>query len=466
MSAADFINDLSSNRFSYSEQSHIWRVWDGTIHASADSGEVPYLIRQFARAYKQAMRLIRDSVIAQRMREEGETPQEAEDHYERVWKKHRKFRDDIWFNTAQERILRQLSRQLTVSEARFDALDGYVVASNGVIGITSAGAVLMDHDQGKLVTLRLGDVSYRPDAEAPAFRHFLETSITDEPMRTWLQQSLGLALIGKPRKGFVNLIGKTNSGKSTLVRALQNVLGTYASPVSVETFLEGPGNNDFRLHSLKGVRFAFASEPAAGRKLDTESVKSITGGDMQETRRIYGDFVKWKPQCLIIITSNQPQRFETSDTAMLSRIEAIAFTNRHAMDRQLDEKLKAEADGILRWLVEGAVEALRADERGGRELPQSMLSLREVMAETVDDCLRFLTEAVENGWLRADQSAELKHCVSVGEAYQQYVAWCSGEGIQQRFIAGRKQFSQRVGRRYPTAKHGTMRFSGLLPRES
>jgi putative DNA primase/helicase len=454
MSTADFIAGIYPGIFTFSTQSRFWRFWDGTVHSAAEDGNVPFVIRRFARAYKDVMREIQRDVI--RTRGDDETEAEAMERYQQVWRKHRTYRDAIWMNPGQVRVARQLEQHLSVSEVKFDAISGMVVASNGVISISAAGAVVLPHDRDNLVTLRLGEVSYRHDAQAPVFQRFLETSVPDEEHRGWLQRSLGMALIGKPGKSFINLIGRTNSGKSTFVRALQGVLGTYASPVSVETFLEGNGNNDFRLHSLKGVRFAFASEPAAGRKLDTEAIKSITGGDMQETRQLYGRFVTWKPSCLIVIASNQPQRFDTADTAMMERISPIAFSQAHAIDPDLDVKLAAEKDGILKWLIDGAVMELG----GTAAVSKTMLKLREAMAEHVDDCLRFIAEGLEEGWLREDGDAPTSRCAQVNELYRSYqLSWCPDEGI--RYPVGRKAFSAKIGRRYPVQKSNGYRFTGL-----
>lgn len=455
MSAADFITRLYPGIFTFSTQSRFWRFWDGTVHSGAEDGNVPYIIRRFARAYKEALREIQRDII--RTRGDEETEAEAAERYQAIWRKHRAYRDAIWMNPGQVRISRQLEQHLSVSETRFDTLDGLVVANNGIICVTTSGAQLLPHNRENLVTLRLGDVNYDPDTRAPSFQRFLETSIPDADHRAWLQQAFGLALIGKPGKSFINLIGRTNSGKSTLVRALQLVLGTYATPVSVETFLEGNGNSDFRLHSLKGARFAFASEPAAGRKLDTEVIKSITGGDMQETRQPYGTFVKWKPSCLIVIASNQPQRFDTADTAMMERISPIAFSQAHGIDLGLDAKLAAEKDGILLWLIQGAVLGLG----GTVAVSRTMLKLREDMAEYVDNCLQYIAGGLEDGWLREDATASISRCVQVNELYRHYqLSWCPDEGI--RFPAGRKQFSAKIGRKYSVQKSNGYRFAGLI----
>ena len=460
MSSADLILRLWPGRFTFSTQSSMWRIWDGKVHVRAEDGNVNHVVRQFARSYKQAMRLIRERAITTAIFE-GSTPQEAEEAYERMWKKHRTYRDAIWMNPGQAKIVKQLSEHVSVSEEKFDDPAEYsklVVAENGVISITENDAVLLPHNPERYVTLSCGKgVEYSSAAAAPVFTRFLITSIPDDEQRLWLQKTMGLSLIGQPGKTFINLIGKTNSGKSTLIRALQKVLGGYGRAVSIETFLEGQGSSEFRLHELKGARVVFATEPAANRRLNTEVIKAVTGGDEQRTREPYGKFVTWKPQCLIIIASNQPQKFETSDTAMLNRIGPVAFSQNHVMDPRLDEKLALELPGILAWLVEGA----KLGMANAPEMPESALSLRELMADAVDDSLRFITEALMSGWLLEDASASASVCVTAAETYQLFLAWAASEGIQQRFLPGRKQFTGRIGRRYPVVRSNGSRLKGL-----
>ncbi len=113
--------------------------------------------------------------------------------------------------------------------------------------------------------------------------------------------------------------------------------------------------------------------------------------------------------------------------------------------------------GAVGWLVDGAVAGLG----GLPSSPPSMLVLREAMAEHVDDCLRFVAGGLEDGWLSEDAAAATSGCAQVSELYRHYqLSWCADEGI--RFPAGRKQFSAKVGRRYPVKKSNGYRFTGLV----
>ena len=88
--------------------------------------------------------------------------------------------------------------------------------------------------------------------------------------------------------------------------------------------------------------------------LNTATVKSITGGDEITARHLYRE---WFEQTTIPSNAlNDLPKLTWVDEAYFRRGSHSAF-NRffepHERDKNLHTMLKAEADGIMRWLVEG-----------------------------------------------------------------------------------------------------------------
>jgi putative DNA primase/helicase len=352
---------------------------------------------------------------------------------------------------------------LAISESRFDHETDIAACDNGVLVLGPGVAVLQSHSRERLITKRLGqDLSWEPEATAPVFESFLASSIKDEDQRDWLQMVLGMAMFGRPMKGFVNFIGKTDTGKSTLSRILHRVFGTYAAFVGIDTFLEGStGNNEFRVHELKGMRLILASEPAPGRKIDSESIKTITGQDLMRTRMPYGQYVEWAPKSLIVISSNQPMRLDTADVAMMKRLRPVAFSQPGTIDPTIERRIRErELPGVLRWLVEGAERAMQQGEELALEPTGTMVILREQMAENVDDVLQFLNGSIEAGWLRrVDYNGQFKQYVSVSDLYARYTTWCFVEGVKN--YVGKRTFTQRIARLHEVVNSNGKRFRGL-----
>jgi phage/plasmid-associated DNA primase len=163
---------------------------------------------------------------------------------------------------------------------------------------------------------------------------------------------------------------------------------------------------------------------------------------------------------LVVVLANQAMRMETADIALMKRLRPIEFTQPSNLDMSLKFKLRKEMPGILRWLVEGAERGVK---RGNNELEPtpSMVALRENMATSVDDCLRFLEEALEEKWVKeVTPNGVFKEFVPVGDLYSRYVMWCAGEGIS--FPCGKKSFATRIGRRFPQIRSNGVRFRGLI----
>src|SRR5208282_5449458 len=90
-----------------------------------------------------------------------------------------------------------------------------------------------------------------------------------------------------------------------------------------------------------------------------ELVKELTGGDKIAARRMRENWWEFNPTHKAILVTNHKPEIRGTDHAIWRRIRLIPFTVTFPEDKQdkhLGEKLKAEAPGILRWMVEGCQE--------------------------------------------------------------------------------------------------------------
>lgn len=460
LGSAELLTHIYDGIYHFNTESRQWRYWNDVIHELAKDDNIGNIIVLYAKAYRTTLQRIKAIMISEAIAA-GEDEAVAMESYEARWKEHRMYRDRMWNNPRQGQLNKMMQTLCSVSESNFDKETDTAACDNGVLILGPAGVVLESHSSDRLLTRRLGyNISWDASAEAPVFDKFIRSSVPDDDQRTWLQAILGMALFGHPPKGIVNFIGVSNTGKSTLSRILQQVFGTYAISVSVDTFLEnGKGNNEFRIHELKGVRLAFAAEPGPGRKIDSEVVKALTGQDLHRTRMPYGTYVEWKPQALIVISSNQPMRLDTADVPMMERLRPVAFQRAKRLDHDLEKKLRGELPGILRWLVAGAENVVSGGHKA-LEPTASMVNLREEMAEQVDDVLRFVRESIDEGWLE-HTSLELpfNRYIAVSDLYGRYVMWSAAEGIPRAVT--KKTFSARVSRLYEIVRSNGLKFKGL-----
>lgn len=456
----------------WGEQTHRWYMWDGTGRYAAQPDTFSKEMTLWAAsALRQALSDVL-SVIEDRIRGRGLSDADVARRLKETadaWRPHSSFVTKVWGDTGQRAVRSIFSDVCTTDVNRMDDQTGQVIVDNGVIDYDQVRrdgyVVLQPHDHRVRVTRRTGrGMRWEPDARCPVFEQFLRDSVQDPDQRDWLLWRVASSLFGKmPRKGFANLIGERDSGKSTFTDIMAHIAGDYAKSVPVDTFLsKRSGDQGFQAHELMGARFVHTHEPNPGALYDVGFMKHLTGRvDRMRTRTLYEKPVEWLPQCTPFIGSNNPIRFSTSDDAMMERQEAVLFQRGYARaEPDLPDRMRAERDGILRLLV-SYIE--REAVHGVPELPFSMIELRERMAVATEDALEFVAEWISEGRLIVSSEAPLSRCVQVNQLYGWYKSWCDEAGVK---AIGRNTLSAVVGRKYTVRKSNGKRFSSLVAKQT
>lgn len=198
-----------------------------------------------------------------------------------------------------------------------------------------------------------------PIGECPTWLHFLD-GVTggDRDYQSFLQRVAGYAATGSTTEhALFFLYGTGGNGKGTFLNTLEYVLGDYATTAPMETFTESHNDrHPTELAMLRGARLVIAQETEEGRAWAESRLKSLTGGDRIQARFMHQDFFEFTPLFKLLIAGNHKPRLRNVDTAMRRRLHLLPFTQRFTgthRDRDLADKLRAEADGIMQWIVEG-----------------------------------------------------------------------------------------------------------------
>lgn len=203
-----------------------------------------------------------------------------------------------------------------------------------------------------------------PKPGAPVFEAFLRQMVPSQDVRNFLQRAVGYSLTGLTREEvFFILYGQGQNGKSKLLSAIAHALGSYSHTFDpkmiVQQKYEGHPTN---IASLHGVRFAYSSEVDQGAHLDEGKVKALTGGDRITARYMRKDEFTWTPTHKLWIATNHLPIIKGQDKGMWRRVIVIPFdvqVSDESRDVHLEEKLHAEAQGILAWAIDGAAEYFR-----------------------------------------------------------------------------------------------------------
>ncbi len=180
----------------------------------------------------------------------------------------------------------------------------------------------------------------------------------DEQMVQYFQRVAGYCLTGVTREHALFFgYGPGGNGKSVALNTLSHIMGDYAAVAMMDLFVKREGDgHTAKLAALAGARLVTASETDEGKPWDEPKIKQLTGGDPVTARWMRGNPFTFTPQFKLVIAGNHPPVLRNVDDAMRRRFNILPFTNKPARpDRQLEEKLRAEAGQILSWAIAGCI---------------------------------------------------------------------------------------------------------------
>jgi putative DNA primase/helicase len=286
----------------------------------------------------------------------------------------------------------------SIKVADVDADPWLFNCANGTLDLRTME--LRDHDPADRIT-KVANAAYRADAEGAAWTGFLEKVLPNEEVRGFLQRLTGLGLLGEVNgdKQIAPIATGTGAnGKTTYVEAAVFAFGDYA--MAAEPTLLMAKRYDAHptgVADLLGKRFVTTVETEQGRRFDITLLKWLTGGDTLKARYMRQDFFEFRPAHLLLLATNHLPRIDDDTEAVWRRIRVIPFTVEiPAADRDdhLGEKLRAEADAVLTWIVNGWSDYRR---RGGLDAPDEVKVATDGYKADSDAVGRFIAEECVTG---------------------------------------------------------------------
>lgn len=344
---------------------------------------------------------------------------EAEE-IQKAWRKHISRTGNANSQSGLVRVARSVAG-MNEREDVFDYQPHILNCANGTLDLRTGR--LRPHNPADRLSKRT-EASYVPESPRPLWEKFLrEIFAGQEGVVEYVQRVLGYCLTGETiERQFWMLSGVGANGKDTLMGTVASVMGSYADRINSDIFLQSAQNNGNAATpekaKLKGLRLVLASETPEDGKLNENEIKQITGGDDITARRLHCPPMTFRPTHKIIILTNYKPH-TSNDTAVWDRMKLIEFRERfdgERRDPRLKETLKEEADGILAWLVEGAMQFYRSN--GVGHIPTSVRNATEEYRSS---------ENIIDSWMkertRSDQSA--RHTAK--ELYEDFKLWMSAE---------------------------------------
>lgn len=247
---------------------------------------------------------------------------------------------------------------LLTSASAFDKDKMKLNCLNGVVDLNTGK--LLERDPSDLHT-KLVKVKFDPDAKCPTFDKFLRGVFChDHELLSWVQRAFGYTMTGSVQEQVLFICyGLGANGKSTLLETISKILGDYSTNVDFELFLTNQ-KSDVRIMEavgeMKGIRLALASEVDSTKRFNESLVKRLTGGDTLRGTKLHTGAFQFEPNHKLWFLTNHLPFARDGSTGYWRRIKIIPFDAKfegEALDSTLSEKLWAEREGILAWLVRG-----------------------------------------------------------------------------------------------------------------
>jgi putative DNA primase/helicase len=230
---------------------------------------------------------------------------------------------------------------------------------------------LRSHRQEDLIT-KVAPVRHDPDALCETWKRFLASIFADDQdMVEFMKRWFGHCLTGDVREQILPIFwGKGANGKSTMLNVIMDIMGEdYAIKATRDLFMNKKADSHpTQMARLHGRRLVVCIETQEGARLDEGLVKELTGGDKITARRMREDYWQFDPTHKCVLVTNHKPEISGTDEGIWRRPKLVPFTQRFwdadkgengpdhlRADKTLSEKLKAEAEGILRWCVEGCL---------------------------------------------------------------------------------------------------------------
>lgn len=227
-------------------------------------------------------------------------------------------------------------------------------------------------------------------------------------MVPFMHRLIGYSATGlQKEKVFAVLYGKTGwNGRSLITETISHIMGPLAKPIPSEMLLSqkfvksssGPSPD---IMTLKGLRFAFAAEIDEGHRFSAGAIKRLTGKTDLSGRSPHDKYQQdFPPTHTLYVETNIQPSAPPSDKSFWERMHLIpfeiSFVKREVREPHerpaildLDQKLLAEASGILAWIVRGCllyqIEGIKPP-RAVTDATEVYRRGEDLLADFIDEC--------------------------------------------------------------------------------
>ena len=332
---------------------------------------------------------------------------------------------------AAQTMIRSFQREDNV---KFESY--YVGFKNGIMNWRTGE--FFPYDQQDVPIFRYFDVNYNQEADTA----FVDEIITDwcqgdEVKKEMLYELAGCCFYSdKPIKKWWAIEGKADTGKSTFLRMLREVIGddnVGSTPIqnlkdsnAIAELIDKPVN--------------IVDDGSSKFTTDLSNLRRIIQGDEMQVKLLYQNRFTVKIESRMVFVFNKVPRFRDDNDATAKKMLMIGFNRVYSDDEKdtdLIEKLTTEEnkEGFLKLAIDGMKTVL------GKNLTftvseESKRMTAQIMAES-DQFVSFIADTLSDDY---DWKMFLDG-KKTSDVYEEFRSWATAEGYQTPIV--RRQFTDR-----------------------
>lgn len=255
-------------------------------------------------------------------------------------------------------MLALAQNELAILAGQFDSDPMLINLQNGTFNV--ATGELQPHRREDFIT-RICLGAYNQTARGEVFRKFVAETFRSQPeLVPWMQKAIGYAATGSVGEQAVFFpYGHGGNGKTTLFNAAMHSLGDYAGKAPEGILMaRRDSQHPCEIAALVGKRLVVCSESREGARFDSARLKDLSGETSGTTRGIGQDFFDFRITFKLFLYSNHLPAVTDTSHGFWRRVKLIPFIDavgENEKDQSLPQKLEAEVDAIVTWIVDGAV---------------------------------------------------------------------------------------------------------------
>lgn len=360
-------------------------------------------------------------------------------------------------------MIRRIRNPLVVLPKHIDKQHYLKACPNGVIDLRTG-----ELHPGKPEQYILNSIvtEYDPellklDDPCPEANKFLLRSMDgDQELVDFIWRLLGYGLVTERKDHiFVIFWGEHGrNGKDTLIKLVTHVLGqTLSGNVPVEMFLQTQITRNSSAPSpdvlaLRGMCIAWINEAEDGQRFALSKLKMLTGGGYITARGLQDkQQTTWLQTHLPIMTTNELPKAKADDSAFwtrailvkwpLSFVENPEQPYERPADKDIFEKISAEAKGVLARMVQGCMEYLR----DGLKIPDKVRDWTRQQRASWDDVGLFISEWCEQE-LHQDNPELYKFRIPSTDLHEAFCIWYA-RNRDKRYSISAKKFAEMLNKK-------------------